>query len=260
MNPLPLSVLLLARDESARLAALLPRLTFARQVLVVLDTATRDDSRDVALRAGAEVVERPLEDFGRQRQFGLECCREPWVLWVDADERLDDTAEAALRRAIEREGAAAGYRIERRTWFLGRMIRHCGWQGERILRLFRRERARFEAAAVHERVTVEGEIADLDGLIEHHSYEDWRACREKLVRYAALGAEQARRSGRRSGALDLLFRPPLRFFRMYVLQAGFLDGGHGLALCALASTQVMLKYLDLWAEPARPPDPMDRRE
>ena len=250
MNPLPLSVLLLARDESARLAALLPRLAFARQVLVVLDAATRDDSRAVAARAGADVVERPLEDFGKQRQFGLEHCREPWILWLDADERLDPAAEAALRRAVENDGPAAGYRLERRTWFLGRRIRYCGWRGERIVRVFRRDRARFEPAAVHERVTVEGAIADLPGTMEHHSYEDWRACRDKLVRYAALGAEKARREGRRSGPLDVLLRPPLRFFRMYVLQAGFLDGAHGLALCALASAQVMLKYLELWADPA----------
>jgi glycosyltransferase involved in cell wall biosynthesis len=252
VSALPLSVLLLARDEGPRLAALIPRLSFARQVLVLLDTATADDSREVAIRYGAEVAERRLEDFGRQRQFGLAQCREPWVLWLDADERLDPTAEQAIRRAIEGDGAAAGYRIERRSWFLGRPIRYCGWRGERILRLFRRERARFEPAVVHERVTVDGPIADLQGTIEHHSYADWRACRDKLTRYASMGAEQARRAGKRSGALDVLLRPPLRFIRMYVIQAGFLDGAHGLALCSLASAQVLLKYLELWADPLGP--------
>jgi len=247
VDPLPISVLLLARDEEERLAALLPRLAFARQVVVVLDTATADRSREVATRLGADVVERPLEDFGRQRQFGLEACREPWVLWLDADERLDAAAEAALRGAVAGREPAAGYRLERRTWFLGRRIRHCGWGGERVLRLFRRERSHFEPAAVHESATVSGPVADLPGVIEHHSYDDWRACRDKLVAYAARGAEAARRAGRRGRASDVLWRPPLRFFRMYVLQAGFLDGGHGLALCSLAATQVLLKYLDLWA-------------
>jgi glycosyltransferase involved in cell wall biosynthesis len=250
VNPLPISVLLLARDEGARLAALLPTLAFASQVLVVVDAATRDDTREVAIRYGAEVVERRLEDFGRQRQFGLEHCREPWILWIDADERLDAVAEDAVRKAVESDAAkAAGYRLERRSWFLGRRIRHCGWRGEKLVRLFRRDRARFEAAVVHESVTVDGPIAGLAGSIEHHSYADWRTCREKLERYAALGAEKARRAGRRSGPLDVLLRPPLRFARMYVLQAGFLDGAQGAALCALASAQVLLKYLELWADP-----------
>ncbi len=249
---LPISVLLLARDEGARLQALLPRLAFARQVLVVLDTRSRDDSREAAIRYGAEVVERELEDFGRQRQFGLDHCRERWVLWLDADERLDAAAESALRAAVAADDSRSGFRLERRTWFLGRRIRHCGWRGERILRLFRRARARFEPAVVHEKVTVEGAIADLPGVLEHHSYADWRTCRDKLMRYSTLGAEKARRAGRRSGPLDVLLRPPLRFIRMYVLQSGWLDGAHGLALCTLSAGQVLLKYLELWADPMGP--------
>jgi len=92
---------------------------------------------------------------------------------------------------------------------------------------------------------------DLDPPLEHHSYATWSDCRDKLVRYAAAGAEAARRRGRRAGALDVVMRPPLRFARMYVLQLGFLDGAHGAALCALAAAQVFLKYAELWASPRR---------
>jgi glycosyltransferase involved in cell wall biosynthesis len=249
---LPLSVLLLARDEEARLGALLPRLGFAREVVVVVDAATRDHTREVAAAHGARVLERPLDDFGRQRQFGLEACGEEWVLWLDADEIVDAEAEGAVARALAAGGnfpGPAGYRLARRTWFLGRPIRHCGWRGERVLRLFRRTLSRFDPAPVHERVTVGGEVADLPGLIEHHSYPAWRACRDKLVLYAERGAARARAAGRRATPWDVAVRPPLRFLRMYVLQGGFLDGPHGLALCSLAAAQVLLKYLALWADP-----------
>jgi glycosyltransferase involved in cell wall biosynthesis len=247
MDALPLSVLLLARDEASRLDELLPRLAFAREVVVVVDAATRDATREVAARHGARVIERALDGFGPQRAFGLSHAREPWVLWLDADERLDPHAAAAVRDAIRRDGDATGYRIERRTWFLGRRIRFCGWRGERILRLFRREAASFDDAPVHEQVRVKGTIADLPGLIEHRSYERWDECRDKLVRYAEAGAERMRREGRRAGALDVAFRPPLRFARMYFLQLGFLDGAHGLLLCALAAAQVLLKYAEAMA-------------
>lgn len=255
---LPISVLLLARDEAARLADLLPRLAFAREVVVVVDAATRDDTREVAARFGARVVERALDGFGAQRAFGLARTREPWVLWLDADERLDAPALAAVRAAVEGAGApgaaAAGYRIERVTWFLGRRIRHCGWRGEKVLRLFRREAAAFDDAPVHEQVRVRGPVLDLGGLIEHRSYERWEDCRDKMLRYAAAGAARLRRAGRGAGPLDVLLRPPLRFFRMYVLQMGFLDGAHGLLLCALAAGQVLLKYGELWAGPHAPPE------
>ena len=253
MDKLPLSVLLLARDEEARLAELMPHLAFARDVVVVVDADTRDRSREVAASYGARICERPLEDFGRQRQFGLERCREEWVLWLDADERLDAEAERAVREAVSRKDGAAGYRIARRTWFLGRRIRHCGWGGERVLRLFRRAAASFPDAAVHESVEVRGPLAELPGAIEHRSYERWADCRQKLFRYAAAGAQKARAQGRTAGPLDVWLRPPLRFFRMYVLQAGFLDGSSGRAVCMLGAAQVWLKYMDLWLGRERRP-------
>ena len=260
MEPLPISVLLLARDEAVRLADLLPRLGFAREVVVVVDAATRDESRAVAARFGARVFERALDGFGPQRRFALEQALEPWVLWIDADERLDAEAVASLPGALAR-AEVSGYRIARATWFLGRRIRHCGWRGERVLRLFRRAAASFDEAPVHERVHVTGTIADLTGGIEHRSYERWEDCRDKLIRYAAAGAERARRAGRRAHAADVLLRPPLRFLRMYLLQAGFLDGAHGLVLCALAAAQVLLKYAALWAQPPRVPGtPADATE
>jgi glycosyltransferase involved in cell wall biosynthesis len=246
MTRLPLSILLLARDEEARLAALLPRLEFARDVVVVVDAASRDDTRAVAERAGARVFERALDGFGPQRRFALEQCREPWVLWIDCDETLDDRAVRAIERAVTSEAVAA-YRIARRGWFLGRPIRFCGWRNERVTRLFRRDRARFDDAAVHERVTIDGPIADLRGLIEHDSYATWQECVDKRVRYAAAGAEDMRRRGRRAGPLDLIARPPLRFVRMYVLQLGVLDGARGLLLCLLAGCQVFLKYAGRWS-------------
>jgi len=248
---LPISVLLLARDEARRLDTLLPALSFAREVVVVMDAATRDDTRAVAERHGARVLERALEGFGSQRRFGLAACREPWVLWIDADERLDARAAASLAAVVSGSGdRAAGFRIERRTWFLGRRIEHCGWRGEKVLRLFRREAACFDDALVHETVRVKGAIADLAGTIEHRSYETWAECRDKMVRYAAAGAARARRAGRRAGPLDVLLRPLARFIRMYVLQLGILDGAHGVVLCALAAAQVLLKYAELWASPA----------
>lgn len=254
MEPLPVSALVLARDESARLARLLPALAFCCERVVVIDAATRDDTRAVAEAAGARVFERALTEagahgpagFGAQRQFALAQCREPWVLWIDADEQLDDVAVRGVADALA-HGTHAGWRLHRRTWFLGRRIDHCGWSGERVLRLFRRDAARFDDAAVHEQVHVDGTLGELPGTLEHHSYATWRDCRDKLVRYAAAGAAEARRRGRHAGPLDVVARPPLRFLRMYLLQAGFLDGAHGVAVCALAAAQVLLKYAELWA-------------
>ena len=245
----PISVLLLARDETRDLEELIPALSFAREVVVVWDPRGDAATRATAERLGARVESRAFDGFGPQRAFALAHCREPWVLWLDADERLDAAAIGAVRAAAaaNANGGPTHHRLARATWFLGRRIRWCGWQGEAIVRLFRRERARFDDAPVHEQVAVEGAAGPtLAGVIEHHSYRTFADCVAKCVRYAHAGAEKAWRRGKRASALDPLVRPPLRFLRQYVLQLGFLDGAHGLVLCAFAAAQVFLKYAELW--------------
>lgn len=244
---LPISVLLLARDEVSDLEALLPTLDFASEVVLVWDPRGDVRVRLLAEQLGARVIEHVFEGFGAQRAFALSACREPWVLWIDADERLDREASESLPRALE-AGDARAYEIARRTWFLGAPIRFCGWQGESVLRLFPRLAASFDDAAVHEEVRLEGvSVERWPGRIEHHSYATWERCVEKPRAYAHLAAAEAHREGRRASLLDLLWRPPLRFLRQYVLQLGVLDGARGLLVSSLGAWQVFLKYGELWA-------------
>jgi len=247
---LPVSVLLLARDETGDLESLLPALGFAAEVVVVWDTQGDPATRDAAVRLGARVLERRLEGFGPQRRFALEHCTQDWVLWLDADERLTPESLPTLARACALDASRPiVVSALRRTWFLGRRIRWCGWGGEWLPRLFTRRGASFDDAPVHERVSVAGanEVAGLGPFeIEHHSYRTFESCVSKMRSYAHANAEKAWRAGRRAGPLDVLVRPPLRFVRQYVLQLGFLDGAHGLVLCGFAAAQVFLKYAELW--------------
>jgi len=258
---LPLSVLLLVRDETRDVEELLPTLAFAREVVVVWDPRGAPAARETAVRLGARVFERAFDGFGPQRQFALEQCTQDWVLWIDADERLAPGAEQELRALVADLHVRVQYWgicLRRATWFLGARIHHCGWGHERVLRLFRREATRFDDAPVHERVEfvpterrVPGSGRTLPdeptttfaaALLEHHSYRTWADCRVKLERYAGANAEKAWRAGRRAGLLDEWLRPPLRFVRQYVLQLGFLDGWRGLVLCGFAAAQVARKY------------------
>lgn len=244
---LPLSVLLLARDETAHLEALLPTLEFATEIVVVWDPRGDRATRAVAERHGARVFERPFDGFGPQRQFALEQCTQPWVLWIDADERLEADAGLRLAKFLVPSMDQASIAVHRVTHFLGRRIRHCGWQNERLVRLFRREGARFDDAPVHERLgTTARVLVTSDLVLTHLSYETWDQCVDKPRTYARLGAEKAFAAGRRATALDVMTRPALRFVRMYVFQLGFLDGVRGWLVCALGSWQVFLKYAELW--------------
>ena len=257
VDRLPISVLLLARDETRDLEELLPALAFASEVVVVWDPRGDRAARDAAERMGARVFERTFDGFGPQRRFALARCTQDWVLWLDADERLAPETLPTLARAAALGSERPAMLLARRTTeFLGRPIHWCGWGDEWLPRLFTRAGAAFDDAPVHERVRVDGAATLRIGPFEivHRSYRTWDDCVGKMVRYAHANAEKAWRAGRRASPLDVAVRPPLRFLRQYVLQLGFLDGAHGLLLCAFAAAQVFLKYAELWTRSReRPP-------
>src|SRR5215510_12923213 len=95
---LPVSILLLTHNEERRLPAYLAAVGWAAEVVVV-DSGSTDRTRELARAQGARVFERPLQGFGPQRGFALAQCTQPWVMWLDADERLTPRSLPALARA-----------------------------------------------------------------------------------------------------------------------------------------------------------------
>ena len=145
-----------------------------------------------------------------------------------------------------------GYWIYRTNTFLGREIRGCGWQRDRVLRLFDRRAGRYVERRVHEEVSLEEEPGRLRGKLMHHSCRDLASWLLKVERYAQLGAEEAALRGRRPVPGDLWLRPPARFLKQWVVQGGWRDGIEGLILCVTSAYSVFLKYAKLRQIASRP--------
>jgi hypothetical protein len=180
----------------------------------------------------------------------LERLSTDWVLVLDADEEVDEEAAAAIKSATA-SGACEGYRIKRRSLFLGRWMKHSGWYPDWIVRFFRREQGRFDEALVHETVAVEGKIGRLDGHLLHYTDPDIDHYLAKLNRYSKLSAEELAAAGRRFNLLKLLFSPTAVFLKRYFLKLGILDGMQGLLLALFSSYHVFCKYARLWEQRRR---------
>jgi glycosyltransferase involved in cell wall biosynthesis len=234
-------VLVITYNEAHNLADCLAGVTWAAEILVV-DSGSGDGTPDLARSLGARVIEHPFESAGRQRNWALPLLRHSWCLVLDADERVTPELAAEIQARVRAGGPADGYTLRRRSTFLGTPIRHAGWGRDRVLRLFRRERGRYDDALVHESLVLAGACGDLSAPLLHYTYRSLDDYLAKLRDYTARGAADLQRLGRRPSLLTLLFRPPARFFRMYVLQSGFRDGIPGLLLCLLTAYSVWLKY------------------
>jgi glycosyltransferase involved in cell wall biosynthesis len=242
-SPAPrLSAIIIAYNEAANLPGCLASLTFCDEIVVV-DGGSGDGTAAIAQKAGARVVSKPdFTGFGAQKQAALDAARGLWVLSIDADERVPDALAGEIRATIGRP-AHDGYRINRKTSFLGKYLRHGGWYPDRVLRLARREAAQFSDDPVHERLDVSGSVGDLANDMIHLSYRTVDDVLTKQRRYALLSARVRRERGARGGLGVALTRACFTFVKHYIVQCGALDGAHGFVAAAAKSQETFWRYL-----------------
>jgi glycosyltransferase involved in cell wall biosynthesis len=241
-----LQVLVTTHNEERNLPDCLASVAGWTGRTLVVDSFSRDDTAQVAAEAGADFIQREYLSPADQKNWALDQLDPGWVLILDADERVS----AALREEIETvldTPEHEAYWIPRRSRFLGKEIRHAGWDRDGVTRLIKRDAGRYRDALVHEVMECRGSVGRLAAPLEHESYHDVDDYLERMLRYSRSGARQMHREGRRAGAAKILFRPLFRFLRMFVWQCGWRDGRHGFLLCALSGLQVGIKHALHWA-------------
>ena len=240
-----LSAIVTTFNEAAHVEECLRRLAFADE-LIVVDSFSTDATPDIARACGARVLQHEYESPAAQKNWAIPQAQHEWVLIVDADEWVTETLAEEIGRTITEPGPRDGYQIKRRNFFLGREIRHSGWQNDWVLRLFQRDKGRYLDRQVHEQMVVEGPAGRLKERLIHHSYRSLDDYWRKLNRYAEWNATEARRQGVRVSPACMMFHPGLRFLKAYLLQGGFLDGAHGLVVALLTGVYAAAKDLRIW--------------
>jgi glycosyltransferase involved in cell wall biosynthesis len=244
-----ISVVLITRNEAARIRRCLDSVRWADEIVVV-DQHSIDGTAGICREYGARVIERDmLAGFGEQKNFAIAQASCPWILSLDADEEVTPALRRAVEAAVAGPGACAGFRVPRLTSYLGRFIRHCGWYPSPVLRLFRRGAGRFTDALVHEEVVVDGPVGDLAADLLHHSYESLADHVRKLLIYTAYDARMLHERGVWPGPVSLgwwlVVKPAAVFMRKYVVQRGFREGWHGFVLSAMAALVVLVNAVRL---------------
>ena len=239
-----ISVLVITKNEAHNIVECLDSARWADEIVIV-DAESRDETVALAKKFTAKIFVRPWMGFAAAKQFALEQCTNEWILWLDADERVMPELAEEIQSVMQGKPEQAAFTVARRAYFLGRWIRHSGWYPGRVARLFNRKHARFNSAAVHEGLVIDGPIGDLRNDLLHYTDPNIYHYFSKYNRYTTLAAEETFAKGKRAGLSDLLIRPAWQFFRMYVLRLGMLDGIQGLLLALFSSSYVFTKYAKL---------------
>jgi glycosyltransferase involved in cell wall biosynthesis len=196
--------------------------------VLVIDHESSDATGEIARAHGAAVIARPFDGFVNARRFALSQVRTPWTLMIDADEVLDEDLRASIAAAPE---DVDGYYLKRSTYFCGKPLRM--WRGEKLLRLFRTDRATLEnapaaggQAQIHEHWCCEGVTAGLNGTLLHYSYPSVASYNRKFAEYTDIEAAGA------PGYSFLILGYSalgaiLRFVYLLLVRRALLDGWRG---------------------------------
>jgi glycosyltransferase involved in cell wall biosynthesis len=239
-----LSAIIITRNEAHNIGECLDALAFCEECIVV-DGQSDDGTPDIARAKGAQVSEAAWQGFGAQKNIALSRATGDWILSIDADERVTPALAQAIAAAIAKDGVDA-YEMPRRSSFLGREMRHSGWSPDHVLRLFRRDRARFSDDLVHERVICAGRVGRLGEALLHYPVLRLEDAVGRMDRYSTAGAQMFLAAGRRVSFTSGITHGLWSFLRAYVWRLGFLDGREGFLLAVANAEGTYYRYMKAW--------------
>src|SRR5579859_2217897 len=239
-----ISATIVAHNEANTIARAIHSLSCADEVIVV-DSGSTDDTVEVARKCGARVLDHAWEGFAAQKNFATSQAQYDWILSLDADEELDETARSAILNWKGAVPSAAGYQFARRAFYLGRWILHSGWYPDYKLRLYDRRQGEWQRAYVHESVVVAGRVETLAGDILHYTCDSLEDHAQRIEFYTGLAAQEMFDRGERVNSIKSLLAPPWVFLNTYFLRLGILDGPQGFAIARMAARYVQRKYAKL---------------
>jgi len=233
------------QDEAAQIGPCLDSVDWCDE-LVVVDGGSRDATVEIARRHTPRVLHNPWPGYRAQKQVALDATTQPWVLSLDADERVTPELATEVRAALAGvPGDVNGFAMPRLVPYLGRWWYRGGWWPRPRVRLVRRGRAVWGGVDPHDRLEVRGGVERLRAPILHYTYPDVAGHVRSVARLTAVAAAQVP-AGRRIGAGRLLGEPAWRFVRSGILKRGLLEGQPGLFVAATDAFYVFLRWARVW--------------
>ena len=239
-----LSVVIITKNEAHAIADCLHSVSWADEIIVV-DSGSTDDTVNICQQFGAKVtITDDWPGFGQQKNRALALATQPWVLSIDADERVTPELQEEIKRVITAD-ANASYRMPRSSSYCGQFIRHSGWSPDYITRLFKRDHGKFSDDLVHERLLTEHPTLTLKSSLLHISYINLEEVLDKVNRYSTAGAVMSHSRGK-SATLGKAVRHGIwAFIRTYFIRLGFLDGKMGFVLAVSNAETTYYRHLKL---------------
>jgi glycosyltransferase involved in cell wall biosynthesis len=240
------SVLLPTYNEEDKIRQCLESVKWADEILVV-DSFSTDRTLEIASEYGARIIQHEYINSAKQKNWAIPQCRYEWVLQIDADERVEPVLQEEIRRVLQAPPPDVdGYRMPFKHHMFGQWVRVGGLYPEQHLRLFRRDKGRFQDREVDAHVVVPGRVETLRNHVLHYGMESVSRRLRELDRYTRYEADERFKRGRRFSWASLVLRPIATFCYYYFCRLGLTAGVRGLMLAVHKTDFIFWTYAKLW--------------
>lgn len=242
-----ISASIIVYNEEANIAELCETLDWADEIVIV-DSGSTDRTVEIGKKFTDKIFQHEFKGYKDKHQFADAQTTGDWIFWIDADERVTPQLRESIASVRTRDDNALpeGFRIARKTFYMGRWIRFCGWYPDYQMRLYCKSKSFWDGVSPHETARVAGKVETLPGELLHYTKRDLSDHHRVLERYATLAADYKFEHGGKAGMSAIFFGPLGAFLRTFILKQGFRDGTRGLIISMFTAYGVFLKTAKVW--------------
>lgn len=209
--------------------------------ILIIDSFSTDNTVQICKEFGAKVLQREYNYASEQKNWAIPKAKHPWIVLLDADEVASSSLESEIKTILNTRIRYTAFWMQRKNFFLGKKVRFCGWQNDRVIRFFQRDYHRYEDKMVHEEIIQNQKIGMLKSKLVHFTTNDIHSYTKKIERYAYYAAQTYIKRNKKIGPFNLYIKPAFKFISSYIFRGGFLDGKIGWIICRLRTRETWLK-------------------
>jgi glycosyltransferase involved in cell wall biosynthesis len=240
-----ISVSIICFNEEKKIRRCLESIKWADEI-VVLDSYSTDNTLEICREFTKKIHQHKFDGHIQQKNRAIDLCSNDWVFCIDSDEVVSEELRESILGIDIQKTEYKGYAVPRMVYYLGKWIKHGGWYPDHKIRFFNRKSGRWGGINPHDTVIVKGKTSRLKGDLLHYSYENVRAHLDQVNKFTDIMAIEYGKIGEKPSIINLTLRPFVKFFKMYFLKLGFLDGKIGFIIAVIASFYVFMKFVKLF--------------
>lgn len=236
-----ISAAIITKNEADNICACLESLSWVDEIVVV-DSGSTDATVEIVKRYTDKVYTEPWSGQGRQKNRAIDLCRGPWILSIDADERIPSRLAAEIRNALA-DNPDRVFAVRRKNMYRNQWIRHCGWWPDWVIRVFRKETAEFSTHIIHESIQTALPVDKLTQPLIHYSFKSPQDFLQRAAWYAHHKAVEMHQAGRKASIWTAISHACFSFLHTYFIRLGLLDGAAGLLISTSNFVGVFYRYM-----------------